>query len=63
MTRGWITYFGQTIFGLEPRKTCNLCCAMTVHVKMWRAAGVSVYTLPSNAREFTFRQAKKASEL
>ena len=27
--------------------TCHLCCvicAMTAHVKMWRAAGVSVYT-------------------
>ena len=35
--------------------TCHLCCvvsAMTLHVKMWRAAGVSVYTprrLPRNS--------------
>ena len=29
---------------LEPRNTCRLYCAMTMHVKMWRAAGVSVYS-------------------
>ena len=37
---------------LEPKNTCRLYCAMTVHVKMWRAAGVSVYTsrrLPGNS--------------
>ena len=40
---------------LEPLYTCHLCCVfsgVTVHVKMWRAAGVSVYTsrrLPANS--------------
>ena len=43
---------------LEPKYTC--ICAMTVHVKMWRAAGASGYTprqLPGNSN---FWQAKKS---
>ena len=53
-----MTYFGTQLvlslgpLELEPRNTCRLFCAMTVHVKMWRAAGVSVYNprrLPGNS--------------
>ena len=41
-----MTHFG-TQKSLEPLYTCHLCCVIsgvTVHVKMWRAAGVSVHT-------------------
>ena len=34
----------NSIMRLEPRNTCRLYCAMTVHVTMWRAAGVSDYS-------------------
>ena len=40
-----MTYF-DTQKSLEPLYTCHLCCVIfgvTVHVKMWRAAGVSVH--------------------
>ena len=44
--------FWVTQLKLEPKNTCRLYCAMTLHVKMWRAAGVSVYTLlPFEASE------------
>ena len=35
MTRGWMTYSGgrNSNMRLEPRNTCRLFCAMTVHVK------------------------------
>ena len=39
------------------RDVCTQSCATTVHEKMWRAAGVSVYT-PSIARKWNFRKAK-----
>ena len=35
-----------TLKSLEPLCTCHLCCVIcgvSVHVRMWRAAGVSVY--------------------
>ena len=49
---------------LEPRNTCRLYCAMTVHVKMWRAASVSVCTSPRRVPgNSNFRQAKKKASL
>ena len=51
---------------IEPMYTCHLCrvfCGVTIHVEMWRAPGVSVYTLPSIAVDFTFWQAKKKEHL
>ena len=42
---------------LEPRNTCRLYCAMTVHVKMWRVASVSVFMiewLEINVSSFSF---------
>ena len=57
-------FWRNSNLSLEPRNTCCLYCTMPVHVKMWRAAGVSVYTprrLPGNSN---FRQAKNSiSEL